>query len=421
MKVIVEFFSSSPIENVLSILAARPDLAVFLGDAKRMKKQSHIYQRFLEETDNTQTKIEYRPIRVHELHEIVNVVESVVRDYPQCHFDLTGGDSLAMTAIGIIYERHKDKGIELHQYNVNTGKVYDCDLDGTTLSSSLPALTVRENIVLHGGTIVDSSNRESGSYDWSLTEDFENDIYRMWDICKVNCGLWNTQVTMLGEMTAYDQSEDELSVKIAVEDFRQGYKQTGGTVNLKGILPRLENIHVLSTGMSEPYYEIEFKNEQIKRCLSKAGTLLELYTLISAGKITDKNGNAYYNDAMTGVFIDWDGIVHDPTEQVNESINEQVVDTENEIDVVLMHGVVPVFISCKNGAVGDEELYKLNTVAHRFGNKYVKKVLVATTLGKHANSRKYFLERAKEMKITVVENVHEMTAKEFEKKLKSLA
>ena len=88
---------------------------------------------------------------------------------------------------------------------------------------------------------------------------------------------------------------------------------------------------------------------------------------------------------------------------------------------MLMHGVVPVFISCKNGAVGDEELYKLNTVAHRFGNAYVKKVLVATTLRKAVNSRKYFLERAKDMKITVIEDVHEMTATEFEKKLKALA
>ena len=108
MKVIVEFFSSSPIENVVSILACQPDLVVFLGDAKRMKRQSHVYQRFLEETNNTQTKIEYRPIRIHELYEIVNVVESVVRDYPGCHFDLTGGDDLATTAMGIIYERYKE-------------------------------------------------------------------------------------------------------------------------------------------------------------------------------------------------------------------------------------------------------------------------------------------------------------------------
>ena len=34
---------------------------------------------------------------------------------------MTGGDELAMAAIGIVYERHKDKGIKLHQYNIRTG------------------------------------------------------------------------------------------------------------------------------------------------------------------------------------------------------------------------------------------------------------------------------------------------------------
>ena len=51
-------------------------------------------------------------------------------EYSECHFDLTGGDELAMAAIGIIYERFGGKGIKLHQYNIKTGAVYDCDMDG---------------------------------------------------------------------------------------------------------------------------------------------------------------------------------------------------------------------------------------------------------------------------------------------------
>ena len=44
-------------------------------------------------------------------------------------------------------------------------------------------------------------------------------------------------------------------------------------------------------------------------------------------------------------------------------------ETKNEIDVMLMRGVVPVFVSCKNGAVKMDELYKLDTVAQRFGGR----------------------------------------------------
>ncbi len=60
-----------------------------------------------------------------------------------------------------------------------------------------------------------------------------------------------------------------------------------------------------------------------------------------------------YDDALNGVVIDWDGEFHD--EEV-----EDLYDTENEIDVLLMHDIVPVFVSCKNGIVTSEELYKLD-------------------------------------------------------------
>ena len=51
-----------------------------------------------------------------------------------------------------------------------------------------------------------------------------------------------------------------------------------------------------------------------------------------------------------------------------------------KIDVILMHGTTLLFISCKNGNIGEEELYKLHTVAERFGGPYVRKMLIATNL-----------------------------------------
>ena len=76
------------------------------------------------------------------------------------------------------------------------------------------------------------------------------------------------------------------------------------------------------------------------------------------------------DDCMVGVHLDWDGVIY----------NHSLKDTLNEIDVLSLRGVIPTFISCKNGKVTAEELYKLNTVAHRFGGQYSKKVLVATAI-----------------------------------------
>lgn len=88
--------------------------------------------------------------------------------------------------------------------------------------------------------------------------------------------------------------------------------------------------------------------------------------------------------------------------------------------MILMKGLVPIFISCKNGAVGEDELYKLNTVAERFGGIYAKKVLVSTYLGKASqDSREYFEQRAKDMQIQLIENVHKLTDEEFLREIKS--
>lgn len=127
----------------------------------------------------------------------------------------------------------------------------------------------------------------------------------------------------------------------------------------------------------------------------------------------DSKGNPVYNDVVNGVVIDWDGEFHD------ESLKQEY-DTENEIDILLMHNIVPVFISCKNGIVTADELYKLNTVAERFGGKYSKKVLVATSVSSLGEAGKYLRQRAKDMNIKIVEDVQTLDDCKLERKLKDL-
>ena len=72
-------------------------------------------------------------------------------------------------------------------------------------------------------------------------------------------------------------------------------------------------------------------------------------------------------------------------------------DVKNEIDVMLLEGFCPVFISCKNGKVDQMALYELDTVAKRFGGKYAKKILMA---GQEISEG--YLLRAEEMDIECV-------------------
>ena len=85
-----------------------------------------------------------------------------------------------------------------------------------------------------------------------------------------------------------------------------------------------------------------------------------------------------------------------------------------------MKGMIPVFISCKNGAITIDELYKLSVVAERFGGKYVRKVLVATELEKMGIKETYIKARADAMGIRILDRVDEMEEETLAKEIKKL-
>ena len=146
--------------------------------------------------------------------------------------------------------------------------------------------------------------------------------------------------------------------------------------------------------------------------MTKAGQALEMKIYLTAIATEDK-GQPVYQDVCNGVKIDWDGKFHDED-------TENIYDTENEIDLLMMHNMVPVFVSCKNGFVDANELYKLNTVAQRFGGQYAKKILVATSIPKNSEAAKYLRQRARDMQIRLLEDVQKMDDKTLRDKLTNL-
>jgi O-antigen/teichoic acid export membrane protein len=125
---------------------------------------------------------------------------------------------------------------------------------------------------------------------------------------------------------------------------------------------------------------------------------------------------------IIGAVIDWNG---EKKPEEKEAYAEQyrmymnaTYDTINEIDVILMHNVVPTFISCKSGRVDSKALHELQTVTSRFGGKYAKKAIVmATPCDEKTSGTNFFKQRAKDMHIWVIDNVYEMSDEQLLKKL----
>ena len=410
----IEFFDLTSVENVVSTLISTPDKVIFIGENKNMKRFAPVFQAFLDRRGLT-TVVEYRSVPQNDLPRTVEELSRIVEEEEDCVFDLTGGNDLALVALGMVYERYRDKkNIQLQRFNVRNSAVTDCDGDGQVVADDAPLLTVEELIGLHGGTIREEEEDHAGTFCWDLTPDFIEDVEMLWNVCREDPGLWNTQLNVLGAVAKQIIDGDPLSVSADLNTLQRLLPAQGTTyVDIRDLLRFLD-----SYGFIEDLEEDDgrvifaFKNEQVRRCLIKAGTVLELKVLITANRLTEKDGTPCYTASMNGVFIDWDGALHEG--------GDDKKDTENEIDVVLLRGLQPVFISCKNGAVEDDELYKLEAVADRFGGPYVKKVLVATYLGKHGDSKEHFRQRAKDMKIHLVDGVHDMDDREFDKTIKQL-
>lgn len=408
----VEFYDRTPIENVISSLTTVPDKIIFIGDGKVMKKFDSVYRTFLE-ARGLNIELAYRNIKKNDLNNIVEVLSDIVEIEEQCVFDLTGGEDLVLVAMGIVFQKYSDKNIQMQRFNIRNSVVTDCDNDGTILYSGIPEVTVEEHIRLHGGVVRYENENDDRTFQWDLSDDFVNDIEKMWSICRTNPGLWNAQLNVLEAFEAC-MVDPSLNVMVNISTIQEHLKYVGVKyVSIKGLLRALDQKHLIYSYADDGQnISFTYKNEQVKKCLIKAGTVLELKVLIAANSLFNKDGTVFYTDSMNGVYIDWDGNLHDLTDEEK--------DTENEIDVVLMKGLTPIFISCKNGQVDDDELYKLESVTNRFGGLYAKKVLIATYLGKKTKSMEYFKQRAKDMKINLIDGVHQLSDEQFAKMVKHL-
>ncbi len=316
----------------------------------------------------------------------------IVEENLNCVFDLTGGEDLYLVATGIVFEKFKDRNVQMHRINIRNGAIIDVDQDGTTiLAEKEPKLTIEENIKIYGGNVISNEKREDTTPNWDMSADFENDINAMWKICRQDVRLWNTQINVFEIAEKMNGQREKLRLCVPLDRLTETIERDGSNyVLIQRITQGLKKAGLLrSVSADNNVFVVEFKNEQVKRCLTIAGRVLELKVYLAALKAEEKDGTPTYHDVKNGVNIDWDG-------------EQNAFGTENEIDLMTMHGLVPVFVSCKNGFFDNNELYKLNTVATRFGGKYAKKVLIATGLD-DTDFSNYIRQRANDMGIRLVE------------------
>lgn len=400
---LIECFTSSHVDNIAACLRLQPEKMILVGKAAEMTLPADRYRELLRRR-RQQTEISLCDIEGKDLKDIASAFDALVKSEDAYVIDLTGGDAHVVMAVGAVLtrlspEKRQQICVEIYDHTLGTAK--DCISDLCSLPWKKASLNVAELISLHGGKLHGNAYQPPAD---SRPEALDS----LWRISSADPKAWNRNLMLLSEFESRSSSKEDifLDLEQLQGSIPKFYEKEAAVRELLDRFQRNGIIHDRSSRYSLKY---TYTSPLLRYCTLKAGNVLEVKTLLEGRAVTE-NGAPFFQDCRMSVSIDWDGILHHPA--------QRIPDTCNEIDVILMHGTTPLFISCKNGSIGEEELYKLHTVATRFGGPYAKKMLIATDLNqKSAASNRAFTQRAWDMDIFLVPDAGELSQEEWQKVL----
>lgn len=366
MNVNIEFFDKDPIENLITCLNFKIDKVVFFGQSDMMPpERQQNTERILRKLCGIEA-VEFHVVSQRNLYSVLEVLTEILKREQDaknnCFFDLTGGEELVTVAMGMLAREFRTP---LHLYDVVTERLHMLNkrevpgIEDVVERRNIQ-LTLDDVIGFRGGRICYRHQKMSKS---NLdNEEFKALVEKMWAIAKDAPEKWNAVSAVFKECTKYES--DILNVSVGMGKLKSMISKRRDLDSVNEFIKYLERMQqgdiITRLQIGEDSVSYRYPSEEMRECLLDAGCLLELRTYY------DRKNSGKYSDCRVGVHIDWDGVFKGAGQ-----------DVENEIDVMLLEGNTPVFISCKNGKVDQMALYELHTVAMRFGGRYVKKELVA--------------------------------------------
>ncbi len=401
---LIECFINSPVENIAASLCLKPDKVIFIGSAEDMHKKQEKYRLFLEKKGIFPDFI-CKDTEIDCFESAKKAIKEAVLSEKDCVLDITGGQENVLLAVGYVYNSLKaTHPFKIMRFDENSSLMTDVITKQKNIGKKA-SLSVAELISLYGGMVSPVEAQPKAENEWIVNA--------LWKIVSQDPLNWNKAT---GYLTEFEKKSCDNKLATG---FRIDLNLLKGKINnfdeklttFKELICALSNAGLLiNTSCNSNFIKYTYKNLFIKNSVRKAGNILEMKTFFAAKRLKE-NSKPYFDDLMVSVNIDWDGVVH--------KTNDTEKDTKNEIDIILMRGCVPIFISCKNGQIEEIELYKLSTVASRFGGKFAKKMLIATDFERETvSSAEAYRQRAKDMNTVLVEQAAKLLENNWENILK---
>ncbi len=369
MKTLIELYDERPIENVLGTEMFWPEETIFIcppevAEDQTLKSSLEKYFRHR----NCSVRLTFVPVSLLDAEKVARTLQKILDTYEDCAIDISGGTDAALFAAGTAAGNHP---VYTYSHNKNTF----FEIRNAPFARDLPCtirLDTESCFLMAGGTLL-PGREDNRKLKNRLTE-----IDRLFRIFGNYRNIWNRQIS-------YIQKISSSLPGILEADGRRTEKADHGSVTAdEGLLRELSEaglIKDLVCGDEEIHFA--FPDDMVRFWLRDIGSVLELQVYRACVEA------ACFDDVVLSAVVNWQG---------GASQRDGVT---NEIDVMAVHGVRPVFISCKTSEIKTEALNELAILRDRFGGKDSRAIIVTSTTG--GSSRDPMHRRAAELGIEVLE------------------
>ena len=369
MKTLIELYDERPIENVLGTEVFRPEETVFIcppevAEDGRMKKSLAAYFALR----GCPVRISFVPVSLLDAVKVEKSLRKVLETYEDCAIDIAGGTDAALFAAGAVsgnvpvftYSRKKNAFFEIK--NAPFARNLPCDV----------RLNAEACFLMAGGTLL------PGREDNVKLRTRLDDIDRLFEVYSAYRRVWNRQISYFQKISS--ASDPELRAAGS-----RSCKADHGTVTADaGLLRALADKGLIrELAVDAENVSFRFLDEMTRFWLRDMGSVLELQVFRACLRA------GCFDDVVLSAVVNW---------QAGDRKRDAVT---NEIDVMAVRGVQPVFISCKTSDIKTEALNELAILRDRFGGKGSRAVIVTSAQG--SRGRAVMRRRAAELEIEVIE------------------
>ncbi|MBR3109440.1 MAG: DUF1887 family protein [Clostridia bacterium] len=369
MKTNIELYDDRPIENVLGTEMFRPEETVMVcsqevADNKELHRSLEKYFQYR----GIPIKLTFVPASLLDAVKVEKTLKKVLETHEDCAIDIAGGSDAALFAAGAI-----SGNTPVYTYSRKRNMFFE--IKNAPFARALPCtvrLDAESCFLMAGGTLL------PGREDNEKLKEMLPQIDALFSVYAAHRRIWNRQISYFQKIS---QNADP---SLKAEGSRTGKADNGIVAVDEGMVHDLAGAGLIDClTLTEESVSFRFADETVRFWLRDMGSVLELqvYRACLAAECFD--------DVILSAVVNW---------KADEKRRDAVT---NEIDVMAVRGVQPVFISCKTCEIKTEALNELAILRDRFGGKG-SRAIIATSAAS-SKSRAVMRRRAAELEIEVIE------------------